>query len=307
MPAIGFICPDGQTTTFEECFSECRLRDHFPTGRCKALPFLRKLAKQRPWEGIPSVTQLLSGTREQMLKITKDYFIDPERKVTALIGTNTHYVLYKLADTQYAEETLYQELLQGTYDMYDPISKTLYDYKTWGVWKLAKILKGDPQRRADALFDVVVQMHLYKQMFLEKYPELEIQTLAVQVICRESDLRQAHEAQIPQGSPVLVLPTVSDTVITKYAQLKKHMLKTAIETQWAPVCTKRENWEGKKCLKWCDAREFCLRMTSLNTPLWEELKMELFSRENAILSEIMKNLENTKVTLWQKEESILNF
>ena len=71
MPAIGFICPDKEKVTFQECFTECRLKADLPCGRCKALPFLRKVSLQREWTGEPSTTQLIGGTREAWLKMAR--------------------------------------------------------------------------------------------------------------------------------------------------------------------------------------------------------------------------------------------
>jgi hypothetical protein len=93
MPAIGFICPDSQKIKFEDCFKECRLKDSLPCNRCKALPFLRKCSRQREWEGEPSTTQLLIGTREAWLKITRVYFINPDDRAFSILGTNAHSVL----------------------------------------------------------------------------------------------------------------------------------------------------------------------------------------------------------------------
>jgi predicted RNA-binding Zn-ribbon protein involved in translation (DUF1610 family) len=42
---IGFICPDGKTTTHKECLEKCRMG-----RRCLSKPTLRKMADVRKFE-----------------------------------------------------------------------------------------------------------------------------------------------------------------------------------------------------------------------------------------------------------------
>lgn len=287
MPIAGFICPDGQRISTEECLKECRLKSEFPTGRCKALPFLKRAARDRLWDGTPSVTQLLQGTRETWLKITRDYHIDPDRKTAAMIGTTVHNLMYRLTDSEYAEEKLLNEILQGTYDMYDPETQTLYDYKTWGTWKVAKILAPkDPHERADALFDVALQLNQYRLLLQEKYPDLPVRTIAVQVISRESGLKQAKTRGITTGSPVLIIPVLSDSLVKDYYSLKEQRLRLAIETDYAPPCRAREHWNTKKCVEFCEVRELCNDLQTRDDPQWTEYEIRLDRLEREILDAI---------------------
>ena len=59
MPLTQFICPDKERVTISQCLSgNCRM-----SNRCAPLGYLQLCARQRPWEGKASVTQLIDGTR----------------------------------------------------------------------------------------------------------------------------------------------------------------------------------------------------------------------------------------------------
>lgn len=295
MPVAGFICPDGQKVDKNDCLQGCRLS--FPAGRCKAVPFLRRAAKDKLFDGLPSTTQLLAGTRETLIKITKPYYIDPDRKTAAIIGSGVHSLLWKLIDGEMGEETIVNDLLQGTYDMYDPQTKTLYDYKTWGVWKLAKVLSATPEERADALFEVVLQMHQYKILLKQKYPQIPIENLAIQVVSRETNLRQAEQKGLQQGSPLILLPQISDEAVSYYFEIKSEKLKLALSEDWAPLCSRRETWDTKKCQRYCDVKEICYCMPIDGSSLWKELEQKQEEAEAKILQLISQKL---------KEETVVN-
>lgn len=289
MPLMGFICPDGVKTKTEECFTACRLKEQLPAGRCKALPLLKRMAKERVWEGKPSTTQLLNGTREVLLKITEPYFVSPDRKTAAVIGSGVHSLLYKLTEVQTAEETLFNELLQGTYDMYDPETRTLYDYKTWGTYKLVKIIKGAPQEKADALFDVTLQLHQYMLLIKEKYPELPIDNLAVQVISRETNLSYAAKHGITNGSPLIIIPKLPEEMVKSYFTVKAERLSVALQTGWAPPCFSRETWNGKKCQSYCEVSDICKSIGfESEHSIWNELNDRLWDVETSII-QILKD------------------
>lgn len=295
MPAIGFICPDKEKIKFEDCFKECRIREDLPCGRCKALPFLRKAAKQREWKGEPSTTQLLTGTREAWLKITSKYYIDPDDKVYAMLGTQVHSVLDKFGKgDNLTEERLRDEICSGAFDFYDGETQTLYDYKTWGSYKVQKALgiackevpiiddfteevivkktgknKGEPKTqkiwvngdmasRTDALLETSIQMSNYRDKLLEVLPGgYTVKNMAVQVISRDSGLMVSVRRGIEEKAPLLPINGVSKRWVNKYLGRKKQMLFEALEKGYAPICRKKESWYGKKCERYCEVSEQC--------------------------------------------------
>jgi hypothetical protein len=303
MPAVGFICPDREKIKFEDCFKECRLKDDLPTGRCKALPFLRKASRQREWKGEPSTTQLLGGTREAWLKITKDYYIDPDDRVFALLGTQTHAVLDKFGQGDHlTEERLRDEICSGAFDFYDGEQQILYDYKTWGSYKVMKALgirsievpetdgegnlvlkktgknKGQPKTRkewvngdiaskAEALLDTSIQMSNYRDKLLRVLPRgYTVKSMAVQVISRDSGLMVSIRRGIEEKAPVIPIHGISRHWVDRYLNRKKSLLLDALKNDYAPLCRKRERWFGKKCLNYCEVQEQCMSLSLYDGP-----------------------------------------
>ena len=93
IPYDKYICPDGKTVDIAECLNHCRIANKFEAGRCLSHRTLRAISEQREWKGTPSATQLLNGTREEYLKITKNYPIDPQDSIFAIFGTGCHAFL----------------------------------------------------------------------------------------------------------------------------------------------------------------------------------------------------------------------
>ncbi|GAB6182808.1 hypothetical protein [Thermodesulfovibrio hydrogeniphilus] len=295
MPLAGFICPDGTKTKLKDCLSKCKHKEKFPAGRCKARPLLVRISAEKKWDGTPSETQLISGTREMLLKITQEYFVSPDRKIPAVIGSSVHSQLYKITDSKFAEETLVNDILSGTYDFYDPELQVLFDYKTWGAWKVSKIIKGNTLEQADALFETVIQLMKYKILLNEKHPSIPIKGLAIQVVSRESDLKSATEKGMNSNSPLILIPLIDDDVVKQYFDLKSSALEKALAEKWAPVCSNRESWNKRKCEKYCDVNEICSKMEDKNSSDWDDLILEISLVETAIVKQIASASKNIKV------------
>jgi len=294
MPAIGFICPDHQRVTFEECFRECRLKDGLPCNRCKALPFLRKCARQREWTGEPSTTQLLRGIRESWLKITRDYYINPDDHAFSILGTHAHAVLDNFGKGDHlTEERLKDEICSGAFDFYDGEIQTLYDYKTWGSYKVQQALgirsievletdesgqpilkksgknKGEPKTRKvyvngdsvariNALFETAIQLSDYRDKLLSVLPgEYTVKNMAVQVISRDGGLMVSAMRGIEEKAPLVPINGISSRWIRKYFSRKRELLLDALQKDYAPRCRRRETWEGRKCAGYCEVSELC--------------------------------------------------
>lgn len=87
--------------------------------RCLSKRTLIALADQREWTGTPSTTQLLAGTRENYLKITKEYAIDPKSSLFMLHGTKVHDYLEKYTDDEgISEVRLDDGTSTGAFDYY---------------------------------------------------------------------------------------------------------------------------------------------------------------------------------------------
>ena len=94
----GFICPNGTKVPFDKCFEHC-------TNRCATLPILilikRNLTKSNTHI---SVTQLLKGTRQTYLELTKDYYVPPKDMIFSLFGTAIHNQLELIKENKAKEE-----------------------------------------------------------------------------------------------------------------------------------------------------------------------------------------------------------
>ncbi len=302
MPAIGFICPDNQKITFEQCFGECRLKDALPCGRCKALPYLRKCARQREWTGEPSTTQLLRGIRESWLKITRPYHVNPDEQAFSILGTSAHGVLEHFGKGDHlTEERLRDEICSGAFDFYDGETQTLYDYKTWGSYKVQQALgirsievpetdetgqpilkksgknKGEPKTRKvyangdivariSALFETAVQLSDYRDKLLTILPEgYTVKNMAVQVISRDGGLMVSAMRGIEEKAPLVPVNGISGHWIRKYLGRKRELLLSALDKDYAPKCRRRETWEGRKCVKYCEVSEICTALKEKET------------------------------------------
>ena len=86
MPATKFICSNGQEVKISECLKTCPNHQ-----RCMFLPTLRAVANSLERKiSEPTVTELISGTRETFLKKTSEYAVDPSSVLYALQGQAIH-------------------------------------------------------------------------------------------------------------------------------------------------------------------------------------------------------------------------
>ncbi len=138
-----FICPDGEKIEVSACLKDggCRL-----VKRCLTKSTLMALSKQRKWNGIPSITQLIKGTMEAFLLITKDYAESPQDSTFKLLGTTVHK---NLEENEFGDSLAEGDLQYVTTDgisMRPDLLETedgwniLTDYKVSGAYKISKAL-----------------------------------------------------------------------------------------------------------------------------------------------------------------------
>lgn len=284
---IGFICPDGRKICFEDCFAGCIMGE-----RCLTKSTLVHLSRVRPWNGIPSTTQLINGTRLEYLKVISDYFVAPPRMAFALLGTKVHLGLAD-ADTDVSlnEEQLDTDAISGRPDNYELEpglgGGTLTDYKTWGSYKVARALgivsekvpdptgavykrsgngfeAGDPKMVTHFRHDPGAvrmqeeehQLNHYRLMYEQAgFPVAKLQ---VEVIVRDGGLAIAFQRGITENFylvPVRILP---DAEVRSFFGAKADALTHAIDTRTLPPpCTPDERWDGRRCANYCDVWESC--------------------------------------------------
>ena len=278
-----YICPDKEKIEITECLKECRL-----DNRCLSMRTLGYISKEREWKGCPSVTQLLAGTRQKYLEITQNYAIDPQNLLFAMLGTGVHTAQEDHTPEQdLAEERLSLGYVNGAYDYYEKSTQTLYDTKTWGSWKVAKAMgyyqkweycgvyvkgakKGEPKYESKFVpgghkdrFDLAAQMNCYRLMLERKgYP---VKNMLCEVICKDGGSKVARSRGIDRIGYLIPVNRISDNWIETYFKKKSERLLEALYTETLPpVCSKRENWETRKCVGFCPVWNFCDKGIELN-------------------------------------------
>ena len=282
MPATKFICPDDQRVNIADCLRSCPNQQ-----RCMFLPTLRAVANSLDRNlSEPTVTELISGTRETFLKKTTDYAVEPASILYALHGQAVHSINEQHTQGDIlSEERLKDEITSGQLDLFGKIldgdDGVLGDLKVTSSFKLMKALgiyktkidigevyksgvkKGLPKFRTELRFDGVrdlldwaIQLNAYR-MLLERVG-FKVNRMFIQALCRDSGLRIAAERGITK--PVYIIPVnkISDRWLTRYFQHKAKILREAIATKTLPpICSVRERWGNRKCLGYCAARENC--------------------------------------------------
>ena len=289
MPATKFICPSGERIRIVECLCSC------PEGqRCMFLPTLRAVANSLVRNiSEPTVTELISGTRETYLKKTSAYAVEPASVLYALQGQAIHSI--NELNTQgeiLSEERLKDEITSGQFDLYGKIldkdEGVLGDLKVTSSYKLMRVLgiykvkvdtgevyksglkKGQPKFRSEFRYDGVrdlldwaIQLNYYR-MLLEQ-AGFKVSRMVIQALCRDSGLRIAAERGIDKPVYIIPINKISDRWLTRYFQHKAKLLREAMEKKiLPPVCSFRERWGNRKCQDYCAARENCPYAQRLN-------------------------------------------
>jgi len=280
-----FECPDGQTIEIESCLENCRM-----ANRCLSIATLRLISEQRDWTGTPSTTQLLQGTREAYLKIIhNDLIMKPKAQLFRILGTKSHLSLEKFTENELSEVRLEDENSTGAFDLYDPATKTLYDYKTWGSFKVAAALgikmidvetgevyktgakKGQPKTRKEISYgqpdmrETELQLNDYR-MKLEA-SGFPVEQIIVEAIVRDGGTYVASGRGITENGYLIPVAILPDEEVKAYFTAKAEALKHALETNtMPPECTDEECWDGRKCTGYCDVACKCDKGIRLNAP-----------------------------------------
>jgi len=283
MPAIGFVYPDGEKILFKDCFNGCL--DEVRMG--VNIPMLKEMSKQRPANRKPSTTELLKGTLEAYLERTFDYYIDPQKRAFALVGTLQHAKLEGNTEKENAEILMEIEGITGIADLYDPKTKTLTDYKNTGSFKAAKVLgitydviddpdgevykrsgkwghAGQPkqvkfyyQDKNKAEFgDWAWQLNLYRMM-IEKNGQT-VEQMHILMIVRDGGLKVARERGIKNNIYLVEIPFIpNEQVFNKFIPKRDALLNALKTGKGLPQCTEEERWKGNKCKYYCEVAKYC--------------------------------------------------
>ncbi len=276
MPASFFKCTDGIEIPFADCLKSCRLGN-----RCISKRTLRMIAEQREWNGTPSTTQLLKGTREAYLEITQtEYSLDPLQELFRVLGSKAHAFLEEFTDNELTEERLHDDLASGQFDFYDPETCTLVDTKTWGSYKVMKAL-GYKQENTDTgevyktgakkgqtkfkkvlmqtepdLKDAEIQLNHYR-MLLES-TGFPVKEMFIEAIVRDGGTYIAQNRGVTQNGYLIPVKFIPDEEVRQYLKNKADNLMWALDLKEMPeACSDEECWKGRKCAGYCRVARFC--------------------------------------------------
>lgn len=265
MPAKYFECPDGIRREISVCLEQCPRKE----GRCMSLPYLYEISYNRPFTK-PSVTQCLNPTRIEYLKLTKDYAIKPIERAFALLGTKVHRRLEIVAekiDNVIAEHKVQDADTIGTLDLLEPDELydgywKLVDRKTWGSFKVAKII-GVKKNGDSDIEEVKLQLNGYR---IKVEPlGFPIKRLFVEVFIRDGGTFSARNNGIEDKVMLIPISIMPDDDVSKYFQTKSQALIKALEENKLPeLCSNEESWNYRRCKGFCDAMEFCPEGRKIN-------------------------------------------
>lgn len=280
MPATSFRCHDGRVVPFEACLKGC---DH----RCMSLPALMAAAgATRHWFGKPSVTQLIKPTRPAYLEIVHDYAIDPMGGIAAMIGTNSHKAFEESQPKGWlAEVRLEDDITSGQFDAYDCRTQTLWDWKFFGAFRIAKALGYAPhwerriitrgkhkgEEKWEQVFapggvrdvrEIAIQLNYYR--YLMEQHHLHVKNINVNMFVRGGVDATAKRYGITQPGYIVPINFISLHWVRTYMKAKYDALMRALDTGVVPPpCSKRDRWDSaktypnRKCADWCPVNVFC--------------------------------------------------
>lgn len=288
MPLSHFRCPDGETISAADCLAQCRMAE-----RCVTKPTLTTiLAGRREWNGKPSTTQLLNGTMMEYLKITHDYAVSPRSLAYSLLGS-THHAKLAAGYIYDTEHSFNEGEITGIVDLLEPDERSpgwhmLTDYKTYGSYRVAKILgvryrlepsgelykrsgpwgkAGTPAKRKvfyqdpDSKDDWPERMQLNFYRILAERAGYKISSMRLQITVRDGGVKQAAERGVtePIYYPVYI-DRMHDDDVLQYFEVKRQALLASLNTGVPPQpCNDDEAWGGRRCRDYCEVAEFCPR------------------------------------------------
>jgi hypothetical protein len=290
-----FKCPHlKDNILIDDCLKECPCKDSNGIEyRCSSKTNLKECAMDRTWKGEPSVTQLISGTRESYLKIKYDFTTDIPKQVYKTIGSRGHTTLElqnKYIDSNtITEGQLFYQGISGKFDYLEETCEgklILIDHKTASAWKVLKALgivavdvptltngqkhyyqsgkkKGQLQTHKEYVYnpnaididDWILQLNMYNIMLEDAgYP---IYRMRIELFCKSTE-NELKRYGVNELKHMIDIPKRNDSEIIEYFNNKKTLLLIAVNSNELPMmCNEKENWSGVKCKRFCEVSDIC--------------------------------------------------
>jgi hypothetical protein len=184
----------------------------------------------------------------------EDYSVDPKERAFLLLGTRHHQHLDGVAQKLkcISEQRMISDEITGCADLLEPISGDAYrliDMKTWGSYACKKAMKGDTK-------DVSLQLNSYRIMFEEL--DFKVKELFVQVTVRDFTAKTPEIDGITEKMFLIPIPMMPDAEVKDYFMRKSETLLSCLHDKRLPeFCSYEERWGNRRCVSYCDVREFC--------------------------------------------------
>ena len=288
MPATQFACPDCTVVPITSCLNACKNKE-----RCMFKPTLVSIAKQLERKtDLPTVTELLNGTRESYLKRTTEYAVSPHEQIFALLGSGVHQIHVSAENDSLCETRIFDEELgiSGQPDVFGDImydGSSLGDYKVVGSYAMSRALgywreeiatgeyfksglrKGMPKMKkvwrddgVKFIMPYALQLNIYRLLLERK--GYKVDSMYIEFICRDHGLQIARERNIDTPVKVVKINKISDWWLERYIKVKVKRLNEALENNTIPpVCSTRERWGDRKCLRYCAVADQCQHALAL--------------------------------------------
>jgi hypothetical protein len=269
MPAKYLLC---QKTSGKVTIEDCKKCD----DRCLSLPTLTDIATYRDWRGFVTTTQALNGTRQSYYEIICDYTVDPYDRAFTLLGTRHHAKLESVAKKiqLIAEEYLKGEISSGIIDLLEPTNQDgifdLWDYKTSGSFVINRALGLEAVKEKNmpitykvnpAKIDMEsweLQLNNYRLMLEDKNIGFKIRYMYIQATVRDGNTLTAFNRGLDKNIYKIPVKRLEDDYVKNYFKTKSDALLNALDTKTVPPpCSYKENWNYRKCQKYCPVAEFC--------------------------------------------------
>lgn len=133
------------------------------------------------------------------------------------------------------------------------VYKTTTKYGKAGNPKMIPVFKQVPEKADN--WEAELQLNRYRLMLKEL--GVIIHKMRLQVTVRDGGLYIAYNRGVYKNIykiPVRLLP---DYHVEDYFNFKDICLKKALKDGWDEPCSIQENWEGKRCERYCDVSSYC--------------------------------------------------
>lgn len=283
MPITKFICPGesrkGKVISINKCLKPLGC----PFGkRCSTLPYLRMVSKDRSWRGVtPSMAG--NGPRHIILKEAVDYAVNPYSQSWAALGTGVHGKLsvHHLVKGFVSEQGFSDDVIKAIPDLLEPDEYNigfyvLFDYKTWGSFKVTKALgivddlerpklnkrnepmyytsgykKGKPKYHSKMdpeavdIYDTELQINRYRIVVEENgFP---ISRMQVQAIVRDGNTYMATSREVHDPVYLIDIKRLPDEEVLGFYKRLSDEVEKGFKDGWARKCDKFESWNGRRC------------------------------------------------------------